>query len=520
MVFRWCAFFLSLFTVGLNQKLCAQGVFSATYEVGYNNISWVRGVPTADGGFLISARPTGDSLSSFAASILTVDSLGDEPTIVRYEHGGSDLITCMERMSSGDLIVGSSTSGHFGTSGMEDMMFRRLGPDGAVVWAKVFAVDGAMESSVRDIVQPLPGTLIACGWFVDTLEHGHAMLFRMSQDGGVEWVREIIPEVGSLQLRSLSVDPSGGVVALGSYAIQPGASNMLLMHVDLSGDITWAHQYGSIDHNEPSIAIVDPTGGWVLLGRFGGPDSPGGAIIRTDDLGDPTSMMRWGSRIVAGHAFVDGSLLLMSELSQDCAFVRLYADLTIPWWTTVHATSWGELIPFDEGTRFAYVSSELFDDVTINTLTSECEACNTSPPSFPIVEETWVDHGYLEVYASPKSMASADIGMQATPLPTTRSMVCSQGVGIRDAQRNGTLGIECQYDRNEHTLVVHGLPNESKQVVLFDMRGEQVGCFSTNHVDFSSSSAHFRIPEQLCSGVYSARDPLTGNACRFMALPY
>ncbi len=507
-------------SAGTMMRLSAQGVFSATYEVGYNNISWVRGVPTAGGGFMVSARPTGDTPNSFAASILTVDSLGHEPTIVRYEHGGSDLVTCMVRLSGGDVIVGSSTSGHFGSLFSDDIMIRRLAPDGAVVWAKVFTVDGSFGSSLQEIIQPAPGTLSGCGWFADSLEHQHAMVFRMADDGTVAWVREIVPGSGSLQLRSLSVDPSGGVVATGWYAMEQGASNMVLMHIDPAGGISWAHQYGSVDHNEPSIAVADPAGGWVLLGRFGGTGSPSGAIIRTDDLGEPSSMARWGYRTVAGHAFVDGSLLLMSEHYEDCAFIRLNADLTIPWWTTVNATSWGELIAFDEDTRFAYVSSELFDDVTINTLTADCEACNTSPSSYPVVEDTWVEHGPIEAYGSVRMMTSADIAMLPVVLPTTRSMVCSQGVGITDVPRTGTRGIECRFDPSEHALIVQGLQNGTAQVALFDMRGEQVGVYSTTHVALGASSARFRLPDELSSGVYSAIVLRTGDACRFVDLPH
>ena len=501
------------------ERLSAQEVFSSTYEVGYNNIAWVRGVPMSDGGFMISARPTDSTPGSFAASILMVDSLGDEPTMIRYEHGGSDLISCMERIPGGDVIVGSLTRSHFGTEGMDDIMVRRLTSDGSVVWAKAFMVEGALGSSLYDIVQPAPGVLIGAGQFLDSLEHGHPMLFRMSQEGAIEWVREIVPEMGSMQVRSLSVDPSGGVVATVVNAVEQGMAAMVLMHVDQEGGISWAHQYGSVGHNEPSIAMSDPAGGWVVLGRFGDGGSPSGAIIRTDAFGVPASMAKWGYRTETGHAFFDGSLLLLSQYEEGSAIIRLNADLTIPWWTTVNATPWGEMIPFDEATRFAYVSSEIFADVTINTLTAECQACNTSPSPFPIVEATWVEHGSIEAYGSPRTMASVDLDMLPTVIPTTRSMVCSEGVAIPDLPSSGTPDIECRFDPFEHSLVVQGLPNEVAGMVLFNMRGEQVAVSVTTDISFSSTAARFRLPAELSRGVYSAMDPRTRAACRFVALP-
>ncbi len=501
------------------ERLSAQEVFSSTYEVGYNNIGWVRGVPTAGGGFMISARPTASTPESFAASILTVDSLGDEPTLVRYEHGGSDLISCMARLPGGDVIVGSLTRGHFGIDGMDDIMVRRLTSDGSVVWAKAFAVESAFGSSLYDIVQPAQGVLIGAGQVQDSLGYGHLMLFRMVEDGAIEWVREIAPELGSMQLRSLSVDPSGGVVATVVNAVEQGMATMVLMHIDEEGGISWAHRYGSVGYNEPSIAMTDPAGGWVVLGRFGDGGSPSGAIIRTDVFGVPSSMAKWGYGTVAGHAFFDGSLLLLSQYEEGSAIIRLNADLTIPWWTTVNATPWGEMIPFDEGTRFAYVSSEIFADVTINTLTAECQACNTSPSPFPVVEETWVEHGYIEPYGYPRTMASVDVDMVPVVIPTTRSMVCSEGVGISDRPRAGTPDVECHFDAFEHSLVVQGLPNGVTQMVLFDMRGEQVAVSSTTDISFGASVARFLLPGQLSSGVYSAIDPRTRAACRFVALP-
>ena len=500
-------------------RIPAQEVFSSTYEVGYNNISWVRGVPTSGGGFMISARPTDSEPGSFAASLLMVDSLGDEPTMVRYEHGGSDLISCMERLSGGDVMIGSLTRDQFGTEGMDDIMVRRLTSDGSVVWAKAFMVEGAFGSSLYDIVQPAPDVLIGAGQFQDSLQNGHPMLFRMSGEGEIEWVREIVPEQGSMQVRSLSVDPSGGVVATLVYAVEQGLATMVMMHVDEEGGVSWAHQYGSVGHNEPSMAVPDPAGGWVVLGRFGDGGSPSGAVIRTDDLGVPSSMVKWGYRTETGHAFFDGSLLLLSQYEEGSAIIRLNADLTIPWWTTVNASPWGEMIPFDEATRFAYVSSEIFADVTINTLTAECQACNTSPSPFPIVEATWVEHGSIEPYGSPLSMASVDLEMFPVVIPTTRSMICSDGTGIAAASKGGAPDIECRFDPCEHSLVVQGLPNEVAGMVLFNMRGEQVAVSVTTDISVSAATARLRLPSQLSPGVYSAMDPRTRAACRFVALP-
>ena len=516
---RIVGYILLFACAGTLERLSAQEVFSSTYEVGYNNIAWVRGVPTSDGGFMISARPTDGAPGSFAASILMVDSLGDEPTLIRYEHGGSDLISCMERISGGDVIAGSLTRSHFGTEGMDDIMVRRLASDGSVVWAKAFMVEGAFGSSLYDIVQPAPGVLIGAGQFLDSLEQGHPMLFRMTEDGTIEWVREIVPEMGSMQVRSLSVDPSGGVVATLVNAVEQGMATMVLMHVDQQGGVSWAHQYGSVGHNEPSIAMSDPAGGWVVLGRFGDGGSPSGSIIRTDAFGEPASMAKWGYGTVAGHAFFDGSLLLLSQYEEGSAIIRMNADLTIPWWTTVNATPWGEMIPFGEATRFAYLSSEIFADVTINTLTAECQACNTSPSPFPIVEATWVEHGSIEPYGLPMSMANVDLDMFPVVIQTTRSPVCSEGVGIAAASKGGTPVVECRFDPFHHSLVVQGLPNEVAGMVLFNMRGEQVAVSMTTDISFSAPAARFHLTAELSPGIYSAIDARTRAACRFVALP-
>jgi hypothetical protein len=510
-----------LLLASLATAICdAQVVFDSHYDVGYNNDITVRGVATADGGLMVSARPTGDSVQHFEGAILTTDNMGNVVSLLRYEDGGSDLISCMERTMNGEVVVGSLTSGHFDHPDATDIMIRKIQGDGDIDWAKAYAVDGQYHANLYDIVQTEPEMFIGLGSFSQDGGGAQPLLFKFTGSGDVLWVRGLYTVNGGLQCLSLTLDPAGGVIASGLYASVANGSKMVIVHVDLDGNVEWSHWYGSTGYSNASKTLIRPDGGLAILGRLGGANWVDGAVVRTDTDGTPLSMFTWGFEIQDGHCFSDGSMMVICDgYDAETAVARIDTGNMILWSTLLDATSFGEFVPLGGDTRFAYVSSELLGDVTINTLTDQCEACNDDTIPFTDVTDTWADDGPLEVTAVPMSMTSADIGMTPVLLSAIMAPQCMLYVGVNDQVRPEVAGLKCAYSASDHRLSLTGLGSRAGSIVVCDMLGHQWSSSAEDAITTDDRAMHMAMPSELGPGYYVATVQPGKATCAFIVQP-
>ncbi len=498
----------------------AQVVFGNHYDVGFNSVSWVRGVATTNGGLMVSARPVGDSVNEAGGSILTTDNDGNVMSLLRYQYGGSDMITCMEGTSDGGVMVGADGSGN------SDLLIRKLQMDGDVDWAKSYTVNGADHSNLYDLVQLAPDVFIGMGTYCLTSGACKSLLFKFTGQGDVVWAREYAGQPGThLRFNALTADPNGGVIVTGLYVDIPTESNMLVMHADMEGNINWTRWYSDALNNEGATTLLRPDGGFAVLGGSSGDGEYRGVVIRTGPDGAPVSAISWGMDIGAGHCFSDGSMMLMSP-SYDArtAFARIDADNNILWSTQFSATSWGELVPIqlptlepsEEAMRFAYVSSEMFSDVTINTLTAQCEACNTEPVPFTEVTERWVESGMVDLFAIPATMTSTDLVMTPIMLDAVMAPQCMLNVGVDEHRRAVETDMKCGYDPVGHALSVTGLSSKTVSVTVSDMLGRQWASLGQGALVTDDLSMRVRLPENLAPGYYVARVGSGQPGCAFI----
>lgn len=487
----------------------AQTIFGKEYPVGYNNISWVRGIGIHTGGVMVSARPTESTTNTFASSILTTDEVGDVVSLFRYEHGLADLITCMERLSNGDIIVGSSSGQHFGGMGSFDMMVKRLGPDGSVIWAK--ALGPAMGSTILyDMVEPVPGALIGIASVEDSSGAGHPLVFRLDDTGGIVWSHRLVSTGASMRCMAITADQAGGMIVSGRYADTSNGMKMLAIRMDLNGVVDWAHWYGSTGFSQVREVLNDPNGGLAIVGDLG--TTGGGGVIRTDASGTPYSMFRWGWEIEAGHCFADRSLLLVTQVpGGNTGFARIDTNNVIQWSALLEATSWGELVPLYGSSRFAYVSSKMFSDVTITTLTDQLDACDGDTLSTFVVP-TWENHGSVVVTSVPLSLLTQDISITMIPLNTSMVVQCTEYVGVVGNEAPGEQPMQCGFTATDQLLSITGLDRDRLPVVVSDVMGRRwpVG----QAVSTGDGAVQLALPSTLAPGYYVAS--AGAKACTFV----
>lgn len=403
----------------------SQVVFSSSYGVGFNNISFVRGVVMPSGDFLISARPTDTSLVSYSSSILRIDSLGDVLSGTRYEHQGSDMVSSMTMASDGHVYVTAAGSNPVPVS----MGFiRKLDADGIPVWSKGFMFDGSGESPIYDLAVLSNGSLAILGLH-DTLG---VILGGLDSSGSPLWTnRPHIPLEGLTAL-TLTSRPTGGFYLVGRHSVSQSLHTMFLAFFNNLGELQWAKDFGISDFSEALRCKWDPFGGLVLVGRGGTNGDMLGLVVRTDADGNLVSAFRWGQDIIDAHPFADGSLLLVSSHFSNCVAARISATLQVQWSNALEAGIWGELIPFDEGQRFAYVSSQLFSDVTVHTLSDECETCSPSPGPFDTAYAVTAAENWLVMDQDSFSVTSIDVPIVLNPVLIEPTSICSTQLGTED----------------------------------------------------------------------------------------
>ena len=495
--------------VAMSDPCQAQTIFGKEYPVGYNNISWVRGVGMQTGGVMVSARPTESTTNTFASSILTTDEVGNVVSLFRYEHGLSDLITCMERLSNGDIIVGSSSGQHFGGLGSFDMMLKRLDPGGNVIWSK--ALGSAMgNTTLYDMVEPVPGALIGVASVQDSSGAGYPLLFRLDGSGTIVWSHRLISTGASMRCMAITRDQVGGVIISGHYVDPSNVWKMLVVRSDVSGNVDWSHCYGTAGFSEVREVLNDPNGGFAIVGDLS--TTGGGGVIRTDASGTPYSMFLWGSEIEAGHCFADRSLLLVTQVpGGNTGFARIDTNNVIQWSALLEATSWGELVPLYGSSRFAYVSSKMFSDVTITTLTDQLNACDGDTLATSVVP-TWENHGSVVVTTVPLALLTLDIPITMVPLNTSMVVQCEEYVGVAETDRPAEQPMKCGFAAKAQVLSITGMDRGSMPVVVSDVMGRRW------HVGQAESApdgaVQLAMPSTLAPGYYVASAGV--KACTFV----
>lgn len=205
---------------------------------------------------------------------------------------------------------------------------RKLGPDGEVIWAQEFTVDG-----VRGVADATDAGIVVGG-----LGELASWLRRYDADGQLVWQRDVAVERDAdTWLEGVAVGPDGSVTVAGD------AGPAFVLRYDPGGDLVWTRRFpirGGA--GEVSAVAVDDTGDIYVVGATtgtlgdkhrGGHDAfvrkydPDGNVMwtrqfgtRKDDVAADVAVDSAGRVVVAGGTY--GKLAGKRKGEQD-AFVRV-----------------------------------------------------------------------------------------------------------------------------------------------------------------------------------------------------
>lgn len=208
---------------------------------------------------------------------------------ISYGGNGDECGNCVAVTSdNGFIIIGSTTS--FGANN-NDIWIVKTDSQGAQEWSKQIDVsrydDGISIMQVKD------------GGYIALVQDGRvsSSIIRINSSGIVEWSKPI-PKLSSPGDFCLAID--------GGYVLTGGGHSpdfdIVLVHIDESGNTTWTKEYSSIGNSGKGRAIIPSSdGGYIVSGRIN-LDIPGGnheaIILKTNSFGELIWHRYFGS---SGH---------------------------------------------------------------------------------------------------------------------------------------------------------------------------------------------------------------------------
>jgi hypothetical protein len=174
------------------------------------------------------------------------------------------------------------------------------------------------------------------GFVVST---GTLQLPGVAQAGTGSFVAEIDPRgqalwqlpLGGASIADVAADAAGGVyvaasltgsITLGTSTLtSAGDSDLLLLKLDATGNVSWSRQYGDAGRQRAESLAAVPGGGVVLSGRFGGTLDFGGGVMLQSDGTVPHLDVHAGNDFVARFDG-DGNLLWARQTHGDWAVIN------------------------------------------------------------------------------------------------------------------------------------------------------------------------------------------------------
>ena len=173
--------------------------------------------------------------------VFKLDSLGSEIFSNHIELlGGSTLLTGIDSMSNGDLVL----SGVASESGESFPFLTRLDENGAQIWTRKYP--NSVQGGFNDLI--IKNDLIyAVGYVFATLiepEAGNSLLMRVNGDGTVDWAKSYGKHFDDSRLNSISNSYDNGFI-LGGYtsAFGNGGWDFYIIKTDSLGNSGDCHEF-------------------------------------------------------------------------------------------------------------------------------------------------------------------------------------------------------------------------------------------------------------------------------------
>lgn len=186
------------------------------------------------------------------------------------------------------------------SNGLIDFFISKLDSSGNFIWAK--KIGGAKDEYCKSIAIDNDGNIFTTGFFTGTVDfdpgvgvfnltsfEGDLFISKLNSTGNFEWAKNIggftLDNRGSIRPNSVSLDGSGNIYCLGSFAgtvdfdpdssalyslISKGQFDIFILKLNQTGKFLWAKKIGGNENDWGKSICLDPFGFICIAGEFGG----------------------------------------------------------------------------------------------------------------------------------------------------------------------------------------------------------------------------------------------------------
>ena len=249
---------------------------------------------TSDGGYIVAGCSSGFTYS-YAFWVLKFDAEGN----IEWEkaYGGyGDFAYSIEQTTDGGYIVGGF-SWYYGTGGSQDAWILKLDSNGNPVWQNSYG--GALVAQrPYSIRQTLDGGYIAAGqWY--SSDSSDIWVFKLDTAGNLSWQKMYIGP-GDQEAMSIQQTTDGGYILAGYSRVGDLLSDVWVLKLDGSGNISWQMAYGDNYIDDRANSVQQTSDGGYIVAGYTNSSGAGGSdvwVLKLDANGDVLWQKTYGGNL-------------------------------------------------------------------------------------------------------------------------------------------------------------------------------------------------------------------------------
>ncbi|SVA85895.1 uncharacterized protein METZ01_LOCUS138749, partial [marine metagenome] len=256
--------FISLFIFNL-QSVIAQPEIVWTQTYGGNN--WDEGHcvrETEDGGYIVGGLTMSYGAGLYDVYLIRTDENGDLIWSQSYGGSGWDEARSIQQTSDGGFITAGRTTS-FGP-GDSDIYIIKTDAGGDTLWTGTY---GGVDYDDSQWVGEIPGEgyIIAGETFSYGQGGGDIILLKIDLEGDLIWYETYGgPLNEDAQWAQLTSD--GGIIITGSTeSLGAGSDDVFLVKTDPQGEMLWSNTFGGVESDLSLSVEESSSGGYIIAGQ-------------------------------------------------------------------------------------------------------------------------------------------------------------------------------------------------------------------------------------------------------------
>jgi uncharacterized delta-60 repeat protein/prepilin-type N-terminal cleavage/methylation domain-containing protein len=240
------------------------------------NLSWAKTIggaddddeaysiqQTSDGGYIIAGETYSFGTGSSDVFIVKLDSSGNLSWAKTIGGNGYDEADSIQQTSDGGYIMAGYTDSFGAVNG--DVFIVKLDSSGNLSWAKTIGGNGT--DYAYSIQQTSDGGYIIAGSTNSFGAGGYDFfIVKLDSSGNLSWAKTIGGN-GNDYADSIQQTSDGGYIIAGeTYSFGTGSSDVFIVKLDSSGNLSWAKTIGGADYHFAYSIQQTSDGGYIMAG--------------------------------------------------------------------------------------------------------------------------------------------------------------------------------------------------------------------------------------------------------------